>query len=71
MPIDVRTTSTELLTATFPKGIDLLLASQPMMTDHLHMSHMVHTPLGLDVVRHVLNLILHLPEKQPEGVGYI
>ncbi len=30
----------------------------------------MHTAMGPDVVRHVLHLILHLSEAQPEGVGY-
>ena len=68
---DVRTISPELLTVTFPKGIDLLLASPPMLARHLPRSHRVHTLMEPDVVRHILHFILYLSEAPPEGVGYL
>jgi hypothetical protein len=67
----VRFISRELLTGTFPEGIDLILASPPMLAYHLPRSHRVHTPRGPDDVRHIIHLIMHLFEAQPEGVGYI
>ena len=70
LPLDVRTISLELLTSTFPEGLDLLLASLPMLSRHLPRSHTVHTAMGPDDVRHILRRILHLSEAQPEGVGY-
>ena len=69
--MDVRAISPELLTTTFPKGMDLLLDSPPMLAHHLPRSHRVHTPMGPDVVRQILHLIMHFFEAQPEGVGYI
>ncbi len=69
--MDVRTTSLELLGATFPEGIDLLLASPPILANHFPVTHRERTPMGPDVVRHIFRLILHLSEAQPEGVGYL
>ena len=69
--MDVRTISPELLRATFPEGIDLLLAIPPILANNLPMTHRARTPLGLDVVRHILRLIMYLSEAEPEGVGYL
>ncbi len=69
LPMDVRTISPELLRATIPEGIDLLLASPSMLASHLPMTHRERTPVGPKVVRHILHLILYLSEAQPEGVG--
>ena len=71
MPMDIRTISPDFLTTTFPEGVDLLLASHPMLAHHLPRYHRVHSPMGPDVVRHILHLILNLSEAQSEGVGYI
>ena len=71
-PIEVRSIFLELLRATFPEGIDFLLASPPMLVANiLPMTHRAHTPLGSDVVRHIFRLILYLSEAQSEGVGYL
>jgi hypothetical protein len=50
LPMDVRTISQELLRATFPEVIDLLLASPPILASHLPKTHKERTPKGLDVV---------------------
>ena len=71
LPMDVRTISPELVRATFPDGVDLLLASPPMQAIHLPGTHRDHTPMGPDVVRHILRLTLYLSEAQSEGVGYL
>ena len=69
--MDLRTISPELLRATFPEGIDLLLARPLMLSNHLSRHHRKYTPSGPDVVRHILRLILHLSKIQPGGVGYL
>jgi hypothetical protein len=69
--MDVRTISPELLRATVPEGIDLLLASPPMLANHLLKTHRARTPLGPEGVRHILRLIFYLSETQPEGFGYL
>ncbi len=69
--MNVRTISLEILTSTFPEGIDFILASPMMLAHHLPKSHRVHSPWDPDVVRHIMHLILDLSEAQPEGVGYI
>jgi hypothetical protein len=66
LSMDVRTISLELLRATFPEGIDLLLASSPMLASHLPRTHRERTPMGPDVVKHILHLIMNLSEAQPE-----
>ncbi len=71
LPMNVRTISPELLRATFPEGIDLLLASSPMLARHVHKTHRERTPVGPDVARHILHLILYLSETQPERNGYL
>jgi hypothetical protein len=65
---NVRTVLLKLLRATFPEGIDLLLASPPMPASHLPKTHREHTPMGLDVVRHILRLIPYLSKAQPAGL---
>ena len=67
--MDVRTISPELIRATFPDGVDLLLASPPMQASHLPMTHRDHTLMGPDVVRHILRFNSYLSEAHPEGVG--
>jgi len=69
--MDIRTISSELLIATFPEGIDLLLASLPMLANLLSRPHREHTPPGPDVVRHVFRLIMHLSETQRKEIGYL
>jgi hypothetical protein len=71
LPMDVRAISLELLRATFPEGIDLLLASPPMLPNHLPMTHRERSPMGPDVVRHIHRLILDLSKAQTRGVGYL
>ncbi len=71
LPMDVRTISPELLRATFPEGIDPLLVSPPMLARHVPNNHRERTPLGPDVVRHILHIIMYLSEAQPERVGYL
>jgi hypothetical protein len=71
LPRVVRTISPKLIRATFPDGVDLLLASPLMQACHLPGTHRDHTPMGPDVVRHILRLILYLSESQSEGVGYL
>jgi hypothetical protein len=69
--MDVRTISPELLRATFPEGIDLLLASPSMLVSHITCTHIESTLMGPDVVRHIFHLIQYLFEALPEGVGYL
>ncbi len=69
--MDIRTIFPELLRATFPEGIDPLLASPPMLARRLPRNSRERTPLGPDVIQHILRLILYLSEAQPEGVGYL
>ncbi len=71
LPMDVHTISPELFGATFPEGIDLILASPPMLASPLPMTHRERTPMGPDVIRHILHLIMYLSVVQPEGVGYL
>jgi hypothetical protein len=71
LPMGVRTISPELLISNFPERIDLLLASPSMLAHHLTRSHRVYTLMGPGVVRHILYLVLHFSEAQPEDVGYI
>ena len=70
LPMNVRTISPELIRATFPDGVDLLLASPPMQASHLPGTYRDHTPMGPDVVRHILRLILYISEAQSEWAGY-
>jgi hypothetical protein len=44
LPMDVPTISPELLNATFPVGIDLILASPPVIVARLFSSNIDHTP---------------------------
>jgi hypothetical protein len=69
--MDVRTISSELLRATFSKGTDLLLANPPMLARHVPKTHRERTPVGPDVVWHILHLFLYLSETQLEGIGYL
>jgi hypothetical protein len=71
LPMDIRTISTELLRATFPDGIDLLLASPSMLARHVPETHRERTPVGPDVDRHILHLIMYLSKTHPEGIGYL
>ncbi len=63
--------SPELLRATFLEGIDLLLVSPPMLARHVPKTHREPTPVGPDVVRHIVHFILFLSETLPEGIGYL
>ena len=69
LPLDVRTISPELVSATFPKGIDLILASPTELATQVSISHREHTPLGPDIGRHIIRLVLRLSESQPDGLG--
>jgi len=69
--MDVRTISPDLLNVIFPEGIDLILASPPMLATRLSSSNQDHTPPGPDIAPHIIRLILHLSETQPRGVEYI
>jgi len=69
--MEVRTISPELLNITFPEGIELILASPPVLATHLSSSNRDHTLPGPDIGRHIIRLVLHLSESQPRGVGYI
>jgi hypothetical protein len=69
--MDVRTIFLELLRATFPEGIYLLLVSPPMLANHLSRPHREHTPPGPDIIRHIFRLIMHLSETHPGGIGYL
>ncbi len=42
-----------------------------MLARHVPKTHRERTPLGPDVLRHILHLILYLSEAQSEGVGYL
>jgi hypothetical protein len=70
LPMDVRAIFLELLIATFPEGVDLL-ASPPMLANHLPNTHRERSPMGPDVVRHIHRLILNLSEARIGGVGYL
>jgi hypothetical protein len=69
--MDVRNISPELLRVTIPEGIDRILAIPHMLAIHLSKSKREHPPPGPDIVRHIIRLVPHLSETQPEGVGYI
>jgi hypothetical protein len=71
LPMGVRTISPELLNVTFPEGSYLILASPPALATHLSKSNREHTSPSLDIVKHILRLVLHLSESQPEGIRYI
>ncbi len=58
----VRTISPELLSVTLLEGIDLILASPPLLANHLSSSKRDHTPPGPDVGRQIIHLVLHLFE---------
>jgi hypothetical protein len=68
LPLDVRTISLDLLRAIFPERIDLLLSSPPMQAIYLPKTDRERNPMGPDIVRHILRLILYLFEAQPKGV---
>jgi hypothetical protein len=42
-----------------------------MLVSHLPRTHRERTPMGPDVVRHILHLFLYLSEAHPELVGYL
>jgi hypothetical protein len=67
LPMDVRAISPDLLRAAFPERLDLLLASPPMLKSNLPKTHRECTPMGPDVVRHILHVTMYLSETQPEG----
>jgi hypothetical protein len=72
--MDVRIISPEILSVQFPEGIDLILASPPMIATHLSNFNREHTPSdisGSDIIRHITCLVLILSESQPGGVEYI
>jgi len=69
LPMDARTISLELFRATFLEGIDLLLASPPMIASHLPRPRRERASMGPDVVRHIYRLIYYLSEAHPEGVN--
>ena len=62
LPLDVCTISPELLKATFPEDIDLLLVSPSMQASHLPKTGRERTPMGPDIVQHILRLVLYLSE---------
>jgi len=51
LPLDVRTSSPDLLSATFLEGIYLILASPPVLATRVSRSHREHTPSGPDIHR--------------------
>ena len=68
----VRAISSEILTKTFPKGVDLMLASpSPMLVKHLPRTHSNHGPHSPLIVHRIVQLISYMVESQPEGVGYL
>jgi hypothetical protein len=69
--MDVRTISPELISATFPEGIDLVLVSPHVLASHLSKSNRDRTPPDPDIDGHILRLVLHLTESQPRVVLYI
>jgi len=68
--MNARTISPELLRATSPEGVDLLPASPLMLANNLPKTYRAHTPLGPDVVRHILRLILYLSDTSPPPILY-
>ncbi len=71
LPMEFRIISPELFRAIFPEGIDFLLASPPIVARHVPKTHKDRTPVGPDVVRHILHLILYFSETPPEGFKYL
>jgi len=72
LPMDVSTISPELLSATFSaEGIDLILVSPPVLATRVSRSNREHTSPGPDIGRHIIRLVLHLSESEPDGVEYI
>jgi hypothetical protein len=69
--MDIRTISLELLSVTFPEGVDLILASSSVLATDLSKSNKEHTPPDPDIGRHILRLVLHLSESHSGGVGYV
>jgi len=69
--MNVRTISPELLSVIFPEGIDLILASPPLLEIHLSKSNKEHAPPGPDIGQHIIRLVLHLSEPHPDRAGYI
>jgi hypothetical protein len=68
---DARAISLELRIATFSEGIDLLLANPLMLANHFPGTHRERSPMGPDVVRHILRIILHLSKAKTRGIGYL
>jgi hypothetical protein len=69
--MDFRTISAELLNVTFLERINLILASSPVFATRLLKFDKEHTPPGPGIGRHILRIVLHLPETQLERTGYI
>ena len=71
LPRDIHTISPALLNATFQEGIDLILASPPVLATRAYDPNKDHPLPGPDIARHVTSLVLHISKTHTNGVGSI
>jgi len=72
LPMDARIISPKVMTQTFPEDIDLILASSPVLSKHLPMTHKNQGPHIPFIAHRISMFIWCLAESQPaEGVGCV
>ena len=71
LPMDFRTISPALLSATFQEGIDIILASPPTLAIRVSNPNKDHPLPGPAIARHITNLVLHTPLQNPDTRGRI
>ena len=69
--MDTRTITPTLFTHAFPAGVDLIMTSHPMLTQHLPRADRGLGQSAHAAVSQICYLIRHLATTQDSGIGYV
>jgi hypothetical protein len=69
--MDIRSISPEFFTNALPEGVDIIIASPPMLLQHLPKSNRGNTLPGKGAQQCLAQLINYLNETELGGVGFI
>ncbi len=69
--MDTRTITPAFFTQAFPAGVDIIMTSPPMLTQHLPRTHRGNGQPAHATLQQTLRLIRHLASTQKGGIGFI
>ncbi len=70
-PMDARTITPALFTQAFPAGVDIIMTSSPMLTQHLPRAHNGQAHPAHAAISQIHRLIRHLATLQEGGIGFV